>query len=468
MRDDLIPSVKGTGLQFKYTKEQVKRIIESQDPDRIREVSDYFFKASGIYKRIIWLFSGMFNFDNIVIPHLKDQGYPENKLINDFQKVLDFVDNLFIKNLLKNITFSVFKDGVYYGYLRNPESTPSMQKLPPQYCRSRYKKNGRFVVEFDIRYFDREFPTTEARRDVLKKFPQEFVEYYTQYKMGTLNIDRSTDREWVLLDVDKAICFKFPDGMPFFVGSIIDLMELREYKDVEMQRDKLALFLLLVQKIPMSKEGEMLFDTAEARELHKNALKMLESNEQVDVLTTFADIDMIDLQESRQTIKDNLQKAERGVFNETGVSRMLFATEGNISLEKSIQSNELIVRYLIEMYSDWLTHIVNAFIKTGPKYWFEVWLPPVTIFNEEEMEDKYKEQAKLGYSKILPAVVGGMKQSSILNLLKFENEVLSLGDSMIPLKSTHTQSGNSDKGGRPPKEEDEKDDETIKNLEGAK
>ena len=83
------------------------------------------------------------------------------------------------------------------------------------------------------------------------------------------------------------------------------------------------------------------------------------------------------------------------------------------------------------------------------------------------MADKYIKQATLGYSKLLPGIVGGLKQSSLLNLLTFENQMLSLNDVMIPLKSTHTQSDDSDEdGGRPPKDPEEKTEETIDKEEG--
>jgi len=459
---ELMPVATTEHKQFDYTSDEVSRIINSGDHARIREVSNYFYKASGIYRRIIWFFSAMFNFDNIIIPRLKSQSAPRVQIMKDMQKGMDFLDSLSLKTLLTDITFFVVRDGAYYSYLRDDLKEPVIQQLPVNYCRSKHKSKGRYVVEFDITYFEREYLTTEDRNNALKMFPREFRIAYKKHRAGQLNRDKMLEKEWFLLDIERATCFKFPDGLPFFIGAIIDLIELRDYKQLEMDRDKLALFMLLIQQIPMSKDGEMIFDVEEAKALHKNAVKMLEKNENVDVLTTFAEMEMLNLQESRQVMRDNLVKAERGVFNETGISKMVFATEGNISLEKSIKNSEAIVRYLVNMYSTWLTKILNIVVKPGVKYDFEVWVPPITIFNEEEMEEKFRTQATFGYSKLLPAIVSGVKQSSLLNLLTFENQFLNIGDMMIPLQSTHTQS---DDGGRPPKDLEEKDEETIGNEE---
>jgi len=68
----------------------------------------------------------------------------------------------------------------------------------------------------------------------------------------------------------------------------------------------------------------------------------------VDVLTTFADIDSIDMSDKNTTTsKDDLEKVERTVFNSLGVSRNLFNTDGNLSLEKSILNDESSVRNLL-------------------------------------------------------------------------------------------------------------------------
>ena len=463
LRNDLLPLGKEINSGLKFDKEQVLRILDGDDPSRIREVSDYFYRVSGIYKRIIWLFTGMFNFDNIVIPHSLSKGVSSVQLAKSFQKALLFIDSLVLKQLLREITFYVFKDGTYYGYLRTEFDKPTIQQLPFNYCRSKYKVDGRYAVEFNLRYFDSEYYRTEDRKAALKSFPKEIRKFYRKYKLGTLNPDKA-EKEWVVLSTDYAFAFRFPDKRPFFTGAIVDLIELKEYKNLELEKDKLALFLLLVQKMPMTKDGEMVFDVGEARDLHKNALKMLEKNPNVDVLTTFAEMQMIDLQEHRQTIKDNLQKAERAVYNETGVSRMIFATEGNLSLKQAVKGYESIVRYLTELYSTWLSHIINL-DHSGNKHFFEVWVLPTTIFNEEEMEKKYRGLATLGYSKFLPGIVGGLKQSSMLNLIDFENNVLKLGDSMEPLQSTHTISKDDD-GGRPKKEEDDRSSGTVENLEG--
>jgi hypothetical protein len=107
------------------------------------------------------------------------------------------------------------------------------------------------------------------------------------------------------------------------------------------------LLKILIQKLPLDKNGDLVFDVDEARDIHNNAVEMLQRTIGVDVLTTFADIDVEDLADSNTTTTtDDLEKIERSVFNTFGISRNIFNTDGNLSLEKSILQDEATVRNL--------------------------------------------------------------------------------------------------------------------------
>ena len=104
-------------------------------------------------------------------------------------------------------------------------------------------------------------------------------------------------------------------------------------------------------------------------------------------------------------------------------------------------------------------------------------MPHLTIYNYKEMAKLYKEQAMLGFSKLLPAIALGQSQSSLLATVHFENSVLKLSELMVPLQMSSTQSGGgtgagsaadpSKGAGRPEKENDQKSEKTIQNKESA-
>jgi hypothetical protein len=72
----------------------------------------------------------------------------------------------------------------------------------------------------------------------------------------------------------------------------------------------------------------------------------------VDVLTTFADVAVEDMSDrNTSTTRDDLEKIERTVYNAFGVSRNIFNTDGNLSLEKSILDDESTMRTLLLQFN---------------------------------------------------------------------------------------------------------------------
>ena len=101
------------------------------------------------------------------------------------------------------------------------------------------------------------------------------------------------------------------------------------------------LLKIIIQKMPLDKNGDLVFDIDEAAELHNNAVRMLSKAVGVDVLTTFADVEVADMADKNSvTSIDELNKVERTVYNESGTAQNLFNADGNIAMEKSIANDE--------------------------------------------------------------------------------------------------------------------------------
>jgi hypothetical protein len=237
----------------------------------------------------------------------------------------------------------------------------------------------------------------------------------------------------------------------------------------------------------MDKNGDLIFDNDEARDIHNNAVQMLSRAIGVDVLTTFADIQVEDMADSNTTTKtDDLEKVERSVFNSFGLSRNLFNTDGNLALDKSILNDESSLRNLLLQFNIFFNDIAQKRSKNKKKYNFKLYMLETTQYNYKELAKMYKEQVTLGYSKMLPQIALGHSQSSIIHTAHFENEILQLSSIMIPPLMSSTisgedilgkdkQSNSSNKqnkidteektAGRPEKADDQKSEKTIQNKE---
>lgn len=461
-------------------KEDIFKAIDKLDFIDMRSISNLFYRKSGIYRRLCRYMAYMYRYDWFVTPYVISDSMNDDKVIIEFNKVLTFLDSSNLKQFFGETALKVIQNGVYYGYrIENPNRL-IVQELDPKYCRSRFKTaEGNSAVEFDMRYFDDMFTDTAQRMRMLKLFPTEFSKGYSMYKKGKLQPQFMGDtNSWYLLDPTYTVRFCFNDEeYPTLLSVIPAIIDLDNAKELDRQRMQQQLLKILIQKMPIDKNGDLVFDVQESRVLHNNAVQMLGRAIGIDVLTTFADVSVEDMTDNRATTtSDELEKVERGVYNEAGISQLQFNTDGNIALEKSVLNDEATMYNLIQQFESFLNYIIHPFNQRPKKLYFRVQILGTTIYNYKELSKMYKEQTQIGYSKMLPQVALGQSQSSILATAHFENNILDLVNVFIPPLSSNTMSSsetkkiaNQDteesKGGRPEKSNEEKSDKTIANKE---
>jgi len=110
----------------------------------------------------------------------------------------------------------------------------------------------------------------------------------------------------------------------------------------------------------LNKDGDLIFDVDEARDIHNTIVAMLSRAIGVDVITTFADVQSIDISDKNTTTKtDDLEKVERAVYEAMGISRNILSATNNLSLEKSILDDESTVRNLLLQFEIFFNRIVD-------------------------------------------------------------------------------------------------------------
>lgn len=449
-------------------KKDVEDAIQRRDLPKLRQISNFFFDKSGIYSRLCRYAAYLYRYDSFVVPVVYDSSIKDDKVIEGWYKSCDLLESSRLKRVFGDIALKVIKNGCYYGYKINQKGATHLQELPVGYCRSRYDHNGKPAVEFNIKYFDDCFKDAQYRVRVLKMFPKEFQKAYLSYKKGTLKKDFNGDSAgWFLLDVESAVKFNLSGSdAPLFIPVIPAILDLDEAQDIDREKMKQQLLKIIVQKMPLDKNGDMIFDTTEAAQFHSNAVKMIGRSIGVDVLTTFAEVDDIDLSDTGTAQNaDQLEKVERSVYNEAGVSQMQFNTDGNIALEKSILNDEATLTNLLLQFGDYAQDLLKPFNKNPKRLKYKVQMLPTTIYNYKELSKLYKEQTMLGYSKLLPLVALGHDQTTIIASAYFENKIMLLDSLFVAPQMSSTITAEEAEGGRPELDDDKKSAKTIQNKE---
>ena len=79
--------------------------------------------------------------------------------------------------------------------------------------------------------------------------------------------------------------------------------------------------------------------------------------------------------------QDDLSKIERTVYNNLGISRNLFNTDGNLSLEKSILNDESTARNLLLQFNVLFDRILKKRNVNSKKYNFKIYFLETTQYN---------------------------------------------------------------------------------------
>ena len=469
-------------------KQNILKAIATNNIEELRDISDFFYNISGIYQKFCNHFAFLYRYDWYVVPEIYSDKVKEDKILKEFSNILNYLDNSYIKRLCGEIALEVIKKGAYYGYTIPSETGIILQQLPVNFCRSRYSVQGNPAIEFNMKFFDT-FTDPAYRLKILKLFPEEFSKGYLLYKSGKLAPDFIGDNSgsWYLLNPENTVKFNFNNSdIPWFINTVPYILDLDAAQDLDRRKQMQKLLKIIVQKLPLDKNGDLIFDIDEAQDIHNNAVQMLKRAIGVDVLTTFADIESIDMSDNNTTTsRDDLEKVERTVFNSAGVTQNLFNTDGNLSVEKSILNDESQIRDLLLQFNMFFNRIIQKLNKNTKKYNFKLYMLETTQYNYKELSKLYKEQTQLGYSKMLPQIALGHSQSFILNTAHFENKILHLTEIMIPplMSSTmssedilgksqessnsNSQDSTENNSGRPTLPDDEKSEKTIQNLESS-
>ena len=491
-------------------KAKVLRAIAQGDIEEMRQISNFFYKTSGIYSRLCRYMAYLYKYDWFVTPYVEEcQGLLDTtaglydssvdqtanekqrkKQFSNFFKILKFFDEFQIKRFCGKIALKVVKNGCYYGYLIPQNGRVVVQELLPNYCRSRFEVNNRPAVQFDMRFFDVYYKDAEQRNQVLNLYPKEFKKGYQLYKQKKLPKAFPGDSgSWYLLDYRSTIKFNLNDNdYPPFISVIPYILDLDAAQDLDRKKMAQKLLKIIIQKMPIDKNGDLIFDIDEAQALHNNAVNMLGKAIGIDVLTTFAEVDVADMSDKgNQSNIDELEKVERTVYNEAGVSQLQFNSDGNTALTNSILNDEASMYDLLLQFESFLNLLLQPFNKSPKKCYYKAQFLNTTIYNYKEVSKLYKEQMQVGFSKMLPQVALGQSQSSILANAYFENDILDLVRVFIPpmmsstmnaealagrgnvtgkeQNKTDTSGSGNGQAGRPEKPDNEKSDKTIQNRQ---
>ena len=459
-----------------YSAEEVHAIINSGSSDEQQKLSRSYFHRGGYYAQIILHYATLLTYAGLLIPNPSaGKDLSTSHIQKRYYSAMDYVEHMHLPVFLTNCAVRALTDGCYYGIVTELEKSAfTTIDLPAEYCRSNFKDAmGNDVIEFNLTYFD-SIVDKEAKKGALAAYPKIISKAYKQWtekKRGS----------WFIVPSEIAICFPLLSGRPPFLSIIPATIDYDEAVVTERERDLEEIRKIIVQKIPHLTDGRLLFEPDEALEIHNGAVGMLSGNKNLNVMTTYADVEAIASKTQADNTSGTLDKMERNIYAQAGVSSEIFTSSGSSSLESSLRNDLAFMMLLGNKFSVYITNLLNHKFSNS-NVTFKYTILPITYHNYDKFADTSFKLVGSGYSFLMPALAFGLSQKDLGNIKDLENNVLKLGEKLIPPSTSYTQSGDGtseeeaankdgktgepvktdiDQGGRPKKEEGEKADKTL-------
>lgn len=427
-----------------FTRKQILNMC--QYPERygkqIIKLMNYMYQKSGYVRRIIDYFSNMAKANFYVDIELRNS-FPFSNVKSDavkknYIKFCSQASKFNMSNNINSIINQLFLHDVCYAFVVETDLDISYYFIDPQYCELRGLVNGN-VYQFSI---NRSL-LTNSYFESLPTQLQELIEVSAETNPNHL----------VDIPYENSFCIKYYNNFlhlfPPFFPMIADVLLIDEYKDLSKTKALNDAYKLLVLKVP-TKDGKLTMDDQVIGPFVQTALQVVQDN--IGVLPYPDEVESVEFSSTNSDDRDKVSDAISWTFAETGVSESLMsgATSGS-ELKLSITNDSGDIFRIYRMIENW----VNLQMKLRGFFYkpcqFVYKLLDITIYNQQEVIDSELKlaQASMPNKQRVGAAIG-MTPGAMMGNIVMEQVILKdIFDLMTPLKSSYTESSNSEDVGRP-------------------
>lgn len=485
---DIFASIFSCGVYDYFTKEEIDSVLRNPvaNHETAIRLSNFVYTKNGIVSNSIDYMTALMCLDRIVTTKVKKQN-AKTKTNKDLMKsTLEVIDD---KAFIRNALFTEMTDGIGFFYLETTEKTVDKNKfmtdydveniveindfglnasiitLPWQYTKIVGKKNGRYVLAFNLRYFDDFTGDTLARK--LKKYPKEIVDGYNQAK------NNATTGDWLVLNSDKTMCRKIkckdiePWGRSLVIAALSDVL----YKDyfIDTKRNVLDEInnKVLYEVFPEGKDKGSCALTGKQQTEQHNTVKqaILNKNNRggISFLSLAAGTQLDSVNVSTDIFDEkNESDLNNQISLDLGICASLIGAMSTGNFSAGSQNLEMITSQLYTWVCGWkdeLVHVINKNIIKDDKNAVDIYYFPTSFVNRKEFFGMMKDLYNVGGSLTFLIASAGVDSEIYLSTLDSEIEN-GFFEKYLPHLTSSTISKDDNVGGRP--KTDNPSDNTVK------
>lgn len=460
------------GIYDYFTKDEIDAVLRNPiaNYDTAIRLSEFVYGKNGIVSNSIDYMVALMTLDRIIVNKSKTQ--KSNKSKDLMKAALDSIDD---KGFIRDALFTEMLDGIAFYYFETVKKTVDNNKylsdyevsnifeinevginasiitLPWQYTKIVGKKNGRYVIAFNLEYFNNY--TGEELSRKLRKYPKEIVDGYN---------NKTRKGNWLVLDNNKTMCrkIKCKDTEAWGRSLIISTLEDVLYKDyfVDTKRNVLDEVnnKVLYETFPENKQGNGSSLNKDQQQNQHNTVKqavMQKNNRGGLTFISLAAGTKLDAIDVSTDIFDEKNEANlnNDIAVDLGICASLIGAMSTGTFAGATSNLEMITAQLYTWVCEWkkeLVHVINKNIIQDPKNKIDIYYFPTSFVNRKQFFDMMKE-LYTSASGSLTFLIASSGVDPDIYLSVLDNEIEDgYFEKYTPHQTSYTYNGD-DVGGRP-------------------
>lgn len=428
-------SLKDIEFALKHPKQCWKILIDVSDT--LMKVSPHYFRMNNLYSNMA-LFCWWIDLYDV----------KENAKIDSIKKSYSALaaklESMNLKHEFSKIMKVIPSQDIYCGLVFENQSDFFFQQINCKICELYQVQDGLYNFRIDL---------TQISATNLSAYPdyvqQAYVDYIENIKKGIVV------SQWYEPPADKQACFKlnsqwtFP--YPILIGLIKDILDLDVYKKLKLQSARTDNYKAIAVEVPIDENTvdkplltpETLGIFAEInRESMTDDIGLLHTLGSSATPITFKDSN-----NTRNNVSDALDE----LYNASGQTREYFnGSSSATAVSYSVENDSGFIYHLYRQFERFINRFIKIRKYNKPNFKFFFYLLDITIFNRDDVTNRYKEALATGTTvidKYLAAL--DMTPSRTLGSYITHEVIFDFRNHFIPLQSAYNSSSDSNKTGRP-------------------
>lgn len=453
-----------------FSKDSLRTYLQNpysaNSQTNLRNLAKFLYTLSFPLRRIINYFASLPDFGmykvNLDVSLIEEND--EESLLQDYENACRFIRKMNLEiNMFKLLVIAWREGIVYFQPYQDDDGTMLLMPLDSQYCKvGSIGYNNLLHVAFDFSFFN------GSNAFYLDIWDPEFKTKYNAYQ-------RDNTLRWQELDTARAFKIDISDidlMIPTFASLFEGLIDLIDLQSLIAVKDSLDIYKLLVMKIPLlnsKNPDDLALSLALAQKFYAKALGILPEEIGL-ILSPGMDIESVSFDKNATSDTNAIADSYQNLMEQTGISQIFDSSRltGASSVKMSMLSDALMAtRGIMQQIEAFINERIQMEYPNSAAYLKFI---DVTTYTKDDRIAQIEKAANAGLAvKLEYMTLLGYDPLEAISSDWIETKLgLSTTRFVHPLVSSHTQSGSSDTGGAPEKDDGDLTDEGAETKDQEK